>query len=57
MSSFSLDVRKKFFIVKLVGHWNRFLRAVDAPFLEVFEARLECLVKGVPEHARKVRTR
>lgn len=56
MSSFILDIRKKLFTMKLLRHWNRLLRVVDAPSLEVFEARLDGLVKGVPEHVRKVRT-
>jgi len=39
---FGLDIRKKFFTMRMVKHWNRLPReAVDAPSLEAFKARLD----------------
>ncbi|PKU40458.1 hypothetical protein llap_9234 [Limosa lapponica baueri] len=39
---FRLGIRKKFFTMRVVRHWNRFPReAVDAPSLEVSKARLD----------------
>ncbi|KFV58407.1 hypothetical protein N341_11849, partial [Tyto alba] len=41
-SRFGLDIRKKFFTVRLVKHWHRLPReVVDAPSLEIFKARLD----------------
>jgi len=39
---FRLYIRRKFFIYRVVMHWNRLPReAVHAPSLEAFKARLD----------------
>ncbi|KFZ60770.1 hypothetical protein N338_04078, partial [Podiceps cristatus] len=39
---YQLDIRKKFFTMRMVKHWNRLPREViEAPSLDTFKARLD----------------
>ena len=45
---FRLDIRKKFFPVRVVRHWSRLpSEAVDAPCLEALKARLDGAVSNL----------
>ena len=48
MEEVDLDIRKKFFIVRAVRHWNRLpSEAVGAPSMEAFKARLDGAVSNL----------
>ena len=48
MGRFRLDIRKKFFTLRVLKHWRRLPReAADAPSLEVFKARLDGALGGL----------
>jgi len=47
---FRLDIRKKYFTIRVVKHWHRLPReVVEAPFLETFKARLDGALSNLIE--------
>ena len=47
---FRWDIRKKFFMMRVVKHWNRLYReVVDAPSLEILKLMLEGVLSNLTE--------
>ena len=54
---FRLDIRKKFFTVRVMRHCNRLPReVVDAPSLETFKARLDGAVSNLVQREASLPT-
>jgi len=46
--TFRLDMRKKFFIIKVVKHWNMLPRdVVGTPSLEIFKFRMDWILSNL----------
>ena len=45
---FKLNIRKKFFTVRVLRHWNRLpSEVVDTPYLEAFKANLDGVLSNL----------